>query len=68
MLVRKLKCPNCSAVKINEIKTGYIYCDYCGTFMGIDMGNMQKEAFDVHLNQNEKPELKQEYPSQSQPG
>lgn len=61
MLVRKLKCPSCSAVKVNEIITGYIYCDYCGAYMGVDMGNMQKEAMEVFLNNNSNIELKSDY-------
>ncbi|MBN2683569.1 MAG: hypothetical protein JXR58_13825 [Bacteroidales bacterium] len=60
MLVRKLKCPNCSAVKVNEIKTGFIYCDFCGTYMGLDMNNFRNEAMDVALS-DDNQEKKTEY-------
>jgi len=48
MLVRKIKCPSCGANKVNEITTGFIFCDYCSTFMGYDFKNMQDEASSVY--------------------
>lgn len=47
MLVKNLKCPQCGGIKINELTTGYIYCDYCSALMGYDMKMMQDEAKDV---------------------
>lgn len=48
MLVRKLKCRACGAAKINEINTGFIYCDYCAHFMGYDFEKISEEATDVY--------------------
>jgi len=47
MLVRKLKCQTCGAPKVNDVVTGFIYCDYCAHFMGYDFKKMGEEATDV---------------------
>lgn len=47
MLVRKLKCPNCGGNKVNEITTGFIYCDYCASFMGYDFEKMTEESANI---------------------
>lgn len=47
MLVRKLKCQTCGASKVNDIVTGFIYCDYCAHFMGFDFQKMGEEATNV---------------------
>lgn len=37
MLVKNLKCTICGANKVNSGKSMYIYCDYCGSWMGLDL-------------------------------
>lgn len=61
MLVRKIKCPVCSANKVNEISTSYIYCDYCGSLMGYDIEMLQDEAKDVFSVQNLSKPLQQKF-------
>ncbi len=36
MKIKKFVCRNCGAPKINEYKSPYIMCDYCGSFVDID--------------------------------
>jgi len=36
MKIKKFICINCGAPKINEIKSPYVVCDYCGSFTDID--------------------------------
>jgi DNA-directed RNA polymerase subunit RPC12/RpoP len=36
MRIKKFTCINCGAPKINEYKTPYVVCDYCGSFTDID--------------------------------
>lgn len=50
MLARKLKCVTCGANKVNELKSSYIFCDYCASFMGYEftlLGDETKKAFDM---------------------
>ncbi len=62
MIVRKLKCPQCGASKITEIETGYIYCDYCSSFMGYDFEKTQSEAMEAFIMTNGKfPPKTEEY-------
>lgn len=58
MLIRKIKCANCGGNKVNEIKTGFLYCDYCSSFMGYDFEKVSSESMDVFTSG--KPEV-QEY-------
>jgi len=52
MIVRKLKCPQCGASKINQVQTGFIYCDYCSSFMGYDFEVIQSEAMEAFVMKN----------------
>jgi len=36
MRIKKFICLNCGAPKINEYKSPYVVCDYCGSFTDID--------------------------------
>jgi DNA-directed RNA polymerase subunit RPC12/RpoP len=36
MRIKKFTCINCGAPKINEYKTPYVVCDYCGSFTDVD--------------------------------
>ncbi len=36
MKIKKFKCINCGAPKVNPYKSPYIVCDYCGSFTDID--------------------------------
>lgn len=36
MRIKKFTCINCGAPKINEYKSPYIVCDYCGSFTDVD--------------------------------
>jgi hypothetical protein len=36
MKVKKFVCINCGAPKVNEYKSPYIVCDYCGSFYDVD--------------------------------
>lgn len=50
MLARKLKCLSCGANKVNELKSSYIFCDYCASFMGYEFALLEdetKKAFDM---------------------
>ena len=47
MLVKNLKCSVCGANKVNDISLMYIYCDYCGSWMGLDMSASVQESVNV---------------------
>ncbi len=47
MIVRKLKCKMCGANKVNEVSTGYMYCDYCASFMGYDFEKVEEESVNI---------------------
>ena len=66
MLIRKLKCSVCGGNKVNEISTGYIYCDYCSSLMGYDMQKIQGEAKQVFSPQNLSKKPQQEFISYTQ--
>ncbi len=66
MLVRKIKCPTCGANKVNDLKTSYIYCDYCGTLMGYDMEMLQDESKEIFSVKNLVKPLQRKYISLSQ--
>ena len=54
MKIKKFTCINCGAPKVNEYKSPYIMCDYCGSFTDID--------YTLGLDTwNESPERTQEY-------
>ncbi len=36
MRIRRLTCPHCGAPRERPSETSYIYCDYCGQYMGLD--------------------------------
>jgi len=36
MKIKKFTCINCGAPKINEYKSPYVVCDYCGSFTDVD--------------------------------
>ncbi len=44
MLVQNSKCQICGANKVTPNKSMYIYCDYCGSWMGFDMDSATREA------------------------
>ncbi|MBE2247568.1 MAG: hypothetical protein IAE67_09950 [Candidatus Competibacteraceae bacterium] len=44
MQVRKLKCSSCGANKVVANATSYMYCDYCGEFIGYDFERMSQEV------------------------
>lgn len=52
MLVRKMKCTVCGANKVNENKSLYIYCDYCSSWMGLDLLESTKETSEALNYQN----------------
>jgi len=60
MLVRSLKCTVCGSHKVTEPQHMYIYCDYCGNWMGFDMKAAAKENFAVFTRENmNSPEVQQ---------
>jgi len=61
MIVRNLKCPQCGGIKMNELTTGYIYCDFCSALMGYDMKNIHDEAGDVFSPENMSKPLQTKY-------
>lgn len=66
MLVRKLKCIACGSSKVTEVKTGYIFCDYCAEFIGFDFVSIEDESkalfnMDYYLEHSSWPEATQEY-------
>ena len=61
MFVRKLKCYACSGNKVNDITGMFIYCDYCGNWMGLDMVKATEETADTFSLQNYENPLQQEY-------
>ncbi len=67
MIVRKLKCPQCGASKVTKVETGYIYCDYCSSFMGYDFEVVQSEAMEAFSMKNGQfPPKTQQYLSYAQ--
>ena len=60
MLVRSLKCDNCGSLKVNELLTGYIYCDYCSSLMGFDMKNIHDEVEEV-FSSDEQNEIQNKF-------
>lgn len=36
MRIKKFTCINCGAPKVNEYKSPYVVCDYCGSFTDVD--------------------------------
>ena len=44
MLVRKLNCHSCGSSKVAEVKTGYVFCDYCSEFMSFDLVKLEDES------------------------
>lgn len=66
MLVRKLKCPSCGSSKVTEVKTGYVFCDYCAEFIGFDFVKIEDESksvfnMDYYLEHSAWPPETQEY-------
>jgi hypothetical protein len=60
MLVKNTKCQICGANKVTENKSMYIYCDYCGSWMGYDMDSAGREAMNVFAPGNmSNPDVKQ---------
>ncbi|MBL8016595.1 MAG: hypothetical protein JNK43_04935, partial [Ignavibacteria bacterium] len=54
MKIKKFTCIYCGAPKVNEYKSPYIMCDYCGSFTDID--------YTLGLDTwNESPERTREY-------
>jgi len=47
MLVQNSKCQICGANKVTPNKSMYVYCDYCGSWMGLDMDAATREAANV---------------------
>ncbi len=47
MLVKNLKCTICGANKVNSGTSMYIYCDYCGSWMGLDLLAASSETADA---------------------
>lgn len=60
MLLRNLKCDHCGSLKINELSTGYIYCDYCSALMGFDMKNIHEEVKEV-FSSDEQNEIQNKF-------
>ena len=54
MKIKKFTCINCGAPKVNEYKSPYIVCDFCGSFTDIDY----TLGFDVW---NEDPQKTEKY-------
>ena len=52
MLVRSIKCTVCGSHKVTEPKHMYIYCDYCGNWLGFDMKAAAKENISVFTREN----------------
>lgn len=61
MLVKNQKCYVCGANKITKSKSMYVYCDYCGSWMGYDMQGAWQESMDVWQNNSGNSQLKQNY-------
>jgi len=77
MKIKKFTCINCGAPKINEYKSPYIVCDYCGSFTDIDytlgLGfwnaspekttrySLRKFEFEKNLNKQKKSNDKIQY-------
>lgn len=61
MLVRSFKCTICGSHKVNKPQGMFIYCDYCGSWMGHDMLLATREAMNVFALQNMNDPLVQQY-------
>jgi len=61
MLVKNQKCYVCGANKVTKSKSMYVYCDYCGSWMGYDMQAAWQEAMNVWGNSSDNSQLKQQY-------
>ncbi len=66
MLARKLKCPSCGSNKVAEVKSGYVFCDYCAEFMGFDFVKLEDESkalfsMEYYMEHNGWPPATQEY-------
>jgi hypothetical protein len=60
MLVRNIKCELCGGNKVTTNKSTYIYCDYCGMWMGLDFGQNITESASVFSGSNSsRPEVKE---------
>ncbi len=44
MMVRKARCEACGAAKVTPSESLYIYCDFCGTLMDLDVGRLRTEG------------------------
>lgn len=66
MLVKNIKCPVCSGNKVTPNKSMYIYCDYCGSWMGYDMLEGSKELMNVFAPENMNNPLVVEFNSLNQ--
>lgn len=61
MLVKNQKCYVCGANKVTKSKSMYVYCDYCGSWMGYDMQAAWQESMNVWTNNSDNAELKKQY-------
>lgn len=52
MLVKNTKCSICGANKVTKNKSMYIFCDYCGSWMGYDMDAAGRESMNVFSVEN----------------
>ncbi|MEO8703223.1 MAG: hypothetical protein ABI867_24465 [Kofleriaceae bacterium] len=43
-MVRKARCPMCGSAKATPTRTAYIYCDYCGQLMDLDIEKYRAQA------------------------
>ena len=60
MLVKNIKCTVCGANKVTQNKSMYIFCDYCGAWMGYDMDAAGREAMEVFSPENmSNPDVKE---------
>lgn len=60
MLVKKYTCPTCGGNKVDEITTGYVYCDYCSSLVNYDLEKMLSEA-EKSFSSEQQNEIKQKY-------
>lgn len=66
MLVKKLKCPTCGSNKVTEVKSGYVFCDYCAEFIGFDFVKLEDESkalfnIDYYTEHSKWPDETQQY-------
>lgn len=60
MLVKKVKCAVCGANKLTQNSSMYIYCDFCGMWMGLDLSVSTTETMNVFTPENmNKPEIQE---------